>query len=566
MNADAAPTYASVSREVSSRWVFATAFLAIFSLTYCRSSVAFNQVHAATRYGEYFNSFGSLPGTVIIQLLAILVGIYLVELVGYRVMLIAGATIQAAAMILELSLPVVFTIAGELPTWLGMVLAQYLLTASGGVNLALAYLLVSTLWTWDPFHAWGRLFAAAPLAVFLNNFFNSAAGQNEYLAICLGLIATAAYGGSVMYIQFRKIEIEVEDAPIVEELSSLLNTKFLFLASLAALTWVACSLDLFSYSQVKLSDSITPEFLGRSVQIIGPTFIATVLLLGHLRKLVSDYDLILTGAVCCLIGTIKLATATSETDFFRAWLFLTVGGALSKPLLMSWATTWMGNGTRLYIGALLAFTSTCLATIHVGLPMLGFEKSVESFQVHCWISATLATILVAIYAGIIFTKKEGMIYRFFTHLHWPRNKTLSNLLGWSMFGVLTSIASPPAAEDWQQLIGQYILKFVYSYVFGPFWSDFWLVALAANLLAIYISTVILMRRTAEIALAKQAFTALFFLSMFAIWLESWMTVDGLAWNFFTAYFQLSIFFFVDIAATLGWLWALQKVHTRLNEL
>jgi hypothetical protein len=564
MNTDAAAlTYASVSREVSSRWVFTTAFLAIFSLTYCRSAVAFNHIQAATRYGEYFNAFGSMPGTVIIQLLAILVGIYLVELVGYRTMLIAGATIQAAAMILQLSLPVVFTIAGELPTWLGMALVQYLQTASGGLNLALAYLLVSTLWTWDPFHAWGRLFAAAPLAVWVSN---AASGQNESVSIWLGLTATAAYAGSVMYIQFRKIEIEVEDAPIVAKLSSLLDTRFLCLGSLAALTWVACSLDLFSYSRVAISDSVTPEFLGRSVQIIGPTFIATVLLLGHLRKLVSDYDLILAGAVCCLIGSIKLGTSTSETDFFRAWLFLTVGGALSKPLLMSWATTWMGNGTRLYIGALLAFTSACSAMISVGLPMMGFEKSLESFQVHCWIGGTLSAILAAIYSGIIFTKQEGMIYRFFTHLHWPANKTLANIIGWSMFGVLTSIASPPAAEDWQQLIGQYILKFVYSYVFGPFWSSFWVLSLMANLLAIYISSVILMRRTDEISLAKQAFTGLFFMAMFAIWLEPWMTVEGVALNVLTAYFQVSVFFFVDIAATLGWLWALSKVHSRLNEL
>jgi hypothetical protein len=29
---------------------------------------------------------------------------------------------------------------------------------------------------------------------------------------------------------------------------------------------------------------------------------------------------------------------------------------------------------------------------------------------------------------------------------------------------------------------------------------------------------------------------------------------------------LSFFFFVDIAATIGWLWAWEKVHSRLNQL
>ncbi len=521
---------------------------------------------AANRFGEYFDSLSSVPGTVIINLVAIFLGIYLVERVGYRVMLIVGAALQLVAMILELSLPAVFAVMGNFPTWMIMALVEYLMSLSGGLNEALAFLLIGTLWSWDPFHAWGRFFAAAPLAIFVFNMLNSATNQNMDLAIGFAFLSAILYAGCVLCLQYQSLDIEVDDAPIVEELSSLLDKKFLFLASLAALTWAACRLDLFSYGQFSLSDSLTSEFINRSVQILGPMFIVTVCLLGYLRTLVSDYDLVLTGAICCLIGTIKLALSDSETEYFRAWLFLTVGAALSKPLLLSWATTWMGNGTRLYIGALLASSATCSAMIRFGLPVFESERSLESFQADCWLSATLAGILCTIYFVIIYRNQEGIIYRFLTNFHWPENKTLSNLLGWSMFGVMTSVATPPVAEDLEQWLGQLILKFVYGYVFGPFWSDFWVVALVANLLAIYISSVVLMRRTAEIPMAQQAFATLFFLSMFTIWLEDWLTLDGVAWNLFTAYFDLSIFFFVEIAATIGWLWAWEKVHTRLNQL
>ena len=561
-----APYLGKLSNEAAARWTFATAFLAMFSLTFCRASVGLDHMQAPLRYGDYFSPGSGTPGTLFINLIAIWAGIYLVERLGYRILLMVGAVLQLAAMALEMSLPVVFSVTGNLLTWLSMGLVDYLLATSSGLNEALAFLLISTLRQWEPYHAWGRLFAAAPLAIWLLNFSNDATGQNTFLMVGAGLLASLAFAGSILVLYLTETDIEVDDSPLIDELPSLAKPTFLFLALLAVLTWTTCSLDIFRYSQLSLGESTTVELIIRSSQSLGLVSIVGFVALGYLRKWVKDFDLALIGAGCCLIGAIRLTVVGSETDFYRAWLFMTIGCAFASPLLMAWATTWMADGTRLYVGALLALNSASVAAIAIGLPWLGFANSSESAQTHGWICATTAGLLTGIYGWSIFQKQEGIFYQFFTHLHWPANKTLANIIGWSMFGVLTSIASPPAAEDWQQLIGQYILKFVYSYVFGPFWSSFWVLSLMANLLAIYISSVILMRRTDEIPLAKQAFTGLFFMAMFAIWLEPWMTVEGVALNVLTAYFQVSVFFFVDIAATLGWLWALSKVYSRLNEL
>lgn len=561
-----APYLGKLSAEASARWTFATAFLAMFSLAFCRACVSLDHQQASVRFGDYFSFNGGAPGTIFINVLAIWAGIYLVERLGYRVLLLVGAGLQLAAITLEMSLPVVFAVGGHLCTWLSMGLVDYLLATSSGLNEALAFLLISTLWNWDPFHAWGRLFAAAPLAVWLLNFLNTATGQNASLMVGLGLLSSLAFAGSVLYLHLTKTEIEVDDAPILEELSSLLKPTFLFLAVLAVLTWTTCSLDIFRYSQLSFGESNSMEFIVRSSQSLGLVSIVGFVALGYLRRWVKDFDLALVGAGCCMIGAIRLVVVASETDFYRAWLFMTIGCAFVLPLLMAWATTWMADGTRLYIGALLGLNATSVAAIGIGLPWLGFSASHEATQMQGWICATTAAVLTVIYGWLIYQKQEGFFYQFLTHIHWPANKTLSNFLGWSMFGLVTSIASPPAAEDLQQWFGQLILKFVYGYVFGPFWSTFWVFSLAANLLALYISSVILMRRTAEVPMAKQAFTALFFMAMFAIWLEGWLTAEGVAWNLLTAYFQVSLFFFMDIAATIGWLWALHKVHSRLDEL
>jgi hypothetical protein len=151
-------------------------------------------------------------------------------------------------------------------------------------------------------------------------------------------------------------------------------------------------------------------------------------------------------------------------------------------------------------------------------------------------------------------------------MHLPKNRTLQMLLNWCFYGMLTSVIVLPEPEDLQQVIGQYLLTFVYGYIFGPFWSPLWFVSLFANLLAFYIFCVIVMRAREQVPQAKPAFNILFMMGMFSIWVEPWMRVDSILLNLAEMAMKTSVLLYVDIAVTIGWIWALRKVHQRFSDL
>lgn len=567
--------YSSSSFESSSvsKLVPAVAVLAVLTKDLCTAAVGFSSVNLVKQLGELPSWVNYLlAGTPIALIVAIFLTYLWVENLGFQKTLYLGSAGLLAVLLVELSLTLLFQIGGMTLVIPHLIVCRYLSVAAGGVCETVGYLLLANYLSKDHSHIWGRIVAATSIAYFIGNVSSDWTDEGSLLPLLIAATSVVSLGFCV----WRMGDVIPSTQDSSSNIRDLFKPTVLFpLAGLVLLGAITLELSRFNAGaafEYQLGESLGYEMLSRNLYIGLLVFAGVAWFAGYLKRYVTDYDLLIGGAVCFLAGTLRIAVANTEVDYARAWLFVVIGGALSQPAVLSMLQNRFRSGPNLYFCLYLVaitafdFLLNLLQWFSLGNEVLTAETGTIILKHRSWALAVWAGALLVIFLVVIFWRREGICYRFLIGMHWPKNRTLANVLGWSMFGVMTSLAAPPSPENLEQMIGQFFLSFVYGYVFGPFWSSLWFVSAIANVLAIYISSVIIMKRTAEIDLARSAFTILFVLSMFTIWVEPWLTLTGIALNVITAYFKTSILLFIDIGATIGWLWALSKVHKRLGEL
>lgn len=547
-----------------------SALLSAFSASLTVGIITLRWGTGVSEFGEAFvearQYFEWLPPIPLVIVVSIFSAVWFVRRLGYARVLLTGALSQAICLAAVGLMPVAFEAGGSSSASSLWLFAAYLANAAKGLCDGAAFLMIASFFSGRDRHAWGRLLACWIAASLVLNLISQNISAMP-VVVAIGAVAALSLGACSIGLWNASLTDAIDPRSARQKVWSFVSPAFIVLLVLSTATWYVGSFDASKFLRFGLGADMGAETVSKSRLAVDGTFIVIACLVDYVRKYVKDYDLLFCGAICFGIGIVRLALAKEPDHFGPAWLFVSAGSAISLPLIFSWTVAWFDEGTPWYVAFLLAFS---LLGSFVGEwatdRYFGASLNLETYRQSCWIGAVVAGILVTLYTIQIFWKRDGFVYRFLMGMHLPKNRTLQMLLNWCFYGMLTSVIVLPEPEDLQQVIGQYMLTFVYGYIFGPFWSPLWFVSLFSNLLAFYIFCVIVMRARDQVPQAKQAFSILFLLGMFSIWVEPWMRLDSILLNLAEMALNTSVLLYVDIAVTIGWIWALRKVHQRFSDL
>jgi hypothetical protein len=294
------------------------------------------------------------------------------------------------------------------------------------------------------------------------------------------------------------------------------------------------------------------------------------LTIGYLELIATYFELLFVGSLCSLIGLITLGNADSGPMLLRALLWSAAGAALLEPTLLAFLAGRYPRRNTTSLGVVIG-ASTLLALLFSAMlaslaPPITAAATLETYRQFTRYLLIAPGLMLAVYGALIAYYGEGHGYRLLARVRWPMNTTLSALLVWGFIGCFSAIVTTPPSTDLQGVVRSYLVTKTFDYVFGPFWSPFGWIAIPAIVLFSYIAIVILFKLSDHTELARSAFSLLFTLALFTIWVQPWLTLDGLIWNLITSYFKLSFFLVMDVLTTAGWYLSMRKVHQALDEL
>lgn len=136
----------------------------------------------------------------------------------------------------------------------------------------------------------------------------------------------------------------------------------------------------------------------------------------------------------------------------------------------------------------------------------------------------------------------------------PKNKFLRGWISLIIFAVSSRLIFVLFANSrtWEGAINGFLTNFFMIYAGGAVWSGLPLVALPAMMAAVSLGITLCIPTPTSRIFAKLSFSILACLSLFAIWLEPWLTNAGIATNVVFALLKFSTFI-VDIGFTAAWL-------------
>ncbi|WP_425613992.1 MFS transporter [Anatilimnocola sp. NA78] len=506
-----------------------------------------------------------LAGVVFTYAIAAILTIFAVKQFGFQRTMLLAAALQAASAVVVLASPALFSVAGSTPALGCLIVGAYLLAVGGGLNEATTVPLVAAHFPDNRLLGLHQLYTAPPAAFLFSTVVHQLASQSLLLQLTIYLLLVAGYGATLLWLPLTRPSSAQEEAGQTQPITALLTP-------LLAMLLLMLSLALFCESRM---GGMAPHMIGEIEgfhTLVTYLFVAatTRLLvhwcLGYLRPIVTHLELLLIGSIFLLLGFITFANADSGPMLYKAVLLCAVGTAMLEPTLLALVADRYGQAGIASLGVLIGGSALVVALLATCIPSASVNATLEIYRQWWRYLAIAPALMIACYGSLIAYYGEGQGYSLLSRMRWPADSTLSTVLVWGAFGCVSAVITPAAATDLQAAIGKIILTYAYGYAFGPFWSIFWWISIPTMVLFGYVATVILFRLSDHTELARTAFSVIFAFALFTIWVESWMTVTGLIVNFVASYFKVSIFLFIDIAATVGWYLALRKVHRALDQI
>jgi hypothetical protein len=136
----------------------------------------------------------------------------------------------------------------------------------------------------------------------------------------------------------------------------------------------------------------------------------------------------------------------------------------------------------------------------------------------------------------------------------PKSKFLRFLIGWMIAAVFLKVVRIMQGDhlNAEQLVGYFLLGFIFRFLLGAFWSGFPYVFLPAWIAAAVFIAAVTVRGPNSVPAAKYAITTIVYLSLFCIWVEPWLNAFGLIANLVLIFFGM-FSIILEICATVGWL-------------
>lgn len=147
----------------------------------------------------------------------------------------------------------------------------------------------------------------------------------------------------------------------------------------------------------------------------------------------------------------------------------------------------------------------------------------------------------------------------------PASSFLKGIIIWMMVGMGFKILMLLQSENQTtgQIAARFLLGFIFRFFFGAFWSGFPMVYVPAMIAATLFIGAVLVRGEQSKDFAKFAIGAIFFLSLFTIWIEPWLSSLGLLAN--VLLIVLGFFsVLLEIGVTVGWLFLWGATHDALQ--
>ena len=152
-------------------------------------------------------------------------------------------------------------------------------------------------------------------------------------------------------------------------------------------------------------------------------------------------------------------------------------------------------------------------------------------------------------------------------MKWPNDRFLQSAISWFITGwfwKLTFSQQPQSTtlgETIEQTVGMFFINLVSPLIFGAICSEFWFISLTAFACgAVFIATLTLEQlRSADAA--KFALATYFLLTMFTLWLEPWITLNGAVVKVLEILLKMSTMV-VDVGVSFVALLLWQKAATR----
>lgn len=500
--------------------------------------------------------------------LATLLTVPLLKYVNHRLVMFGAIGIEAIAALLVLACPIVFNLFGSTAVVAAIGFGVYLSSIGLGLNLGATVPFVAGWFAAGERYKIFALYLMAPITSLVLTFFMRVTYSWEFGFLVILLIVYAV-NALCVYRLSANFAVNSQTQVTAVSLKNSFPPFFVLLIVLASLTQAVLGYYAETGERIVVREIIGDEGVGSLFLISSIIVILWRISVRSLAKYVTEMELLFAGAIGSTIGLFSLSNATQAALLYKADLFIHTGIALAEPAMLALvACRYNNNNNNLSTNQLqIFFGLVSLAEailITWGHPFASSELPQAQSTIR-WL-ACVPLVLATVYGVIIYQSKEGLGFKLLSQMHWPKDQTLSTVLGWGMFGCLSASTVAPPAQDLQTVIGQAFLSFFYGYAFGPFWSSFvwvWLISVA---LFLYIAAVILFQMRGHVDLAKSSFKALFGIAMFTIWLEPWLTINGILFNVGTGLLNTPIFFVVDVTASLGWWWALAKVLRSLDKL
>jgi hypothetical protein len=147
----------------------------------------------------------------------------------------------------------------------------------------------------------------------------------------------------------------------------------------------------------------------------------------------------------------------------------------------------------------------------------------------------------------------------------PKSSFLKGLIVWMLIAVGLKILLLLQSENQTagQAVGRFLASLVFRFFFGAFWSGFMLVSIAAMIAGATFIFAVMSRGPQSKDVAKFAIASLFFLSLFSIWIEPWLSPLGFLAN--VMLILLGLFsVLIEIGVTIGWLAVWAATHDALQ--
>lgn len=543
------------------RFCFAVVFFQALGLMFKANVVTSLMQQFGLLQGTAGNIFG---GGLLLYPAALIASSFFIERLGYRRFLLSSILLQLFFVVTILTSPILFAMLGANGVFYWLSLGSYAFAIGSGIGEATVNPLVANLFPTERTRYLNYLHAASPAGYIAGNLFFSSNNVSSFAQAILFLLPLLALG----LLLFYKFRPEVSPA-LATEPQRPFRLAILPLATPFFLLLFALQLGI-DFSELRLEAckfSIVTDVSGTGVLktffvVVAIVTFAIRYLVGQfsISRFVTDFELLAASTLFLFLGMMALASAGTSSKLFEAFTFIAIGSALLKPTMLALVYNRYFIGGAAVLGLFAgASTLICLPLIRF-VPLLPEHPTAPDFRKALQLLAIVPGLIAMVYASLLYRLGSGEGYKALAHVHWPENRILATFLGWGTFGWILGVGLARKAATAQEWVGQFFLKIVYGYFFGPLWSDFAWLWIPGVLLYLYISFVILFRRTEQVAFAKAAFTLLVGLALFCIWVEPWLTVSGILLNAVSAYFKLAAFTLVDIAATAIWLWARNKVH------